>query len=145
MRGVNKAIVVGIVGQDPQIRYTADGKSVCNLSVVTNESWKDKDGEKHEKPEWHRIVLFGRVAEIAGQYLVKGSQAYFEGKIQTRKWQDKDGHDRYSTEIVAFEMQMLGSSSKNKDNDASGSIGSQPSGSAPNASADDFKHDDIPF
>ncbi len=108
-RGVNKAIIVGTLGQDPEVRYTANGSAVANLSVATNESWKDKStGEMQERTEWHRIVMFGKLAEIAQQYLKKGSQAYFEGRIQTRKWQDQSGNDRYSTEIVANEMQMLG-------------------------------------
>src|SRR5210317_71015 len=109
-RGVNKAIIVGTLGQDPEIRYTANGGAVANISVATNESWRDKaTGEAQERTEWHRIVMFGKLAEIAQQYLKKGSQAYFEGRIQTRKWQDQQGNDRYSTEIVANEMQMLGS------------------------------------
>jgi single-strand DNA-binding protein len=108
-RGVNKAIIVGTLGQDPEIRYTANGGAVANISVATNETWKDKaTGEAQERTEWHRIVMFGKLAEIAQQYLKKGSQAYFEGRIQTRKWQDQSGNDRYSTEIVANEMQMLG-------------------------------------
>ncbi len=108
-RGINKAIIVGTLGQDPEIKYTASGSAVVNVSVATNESWKDKQtGEAQERTEWHRIVMFNKLAEIASQYLKKGSQAYFEGKIQTRKWQDQSGNDRYSTEIVANEMQMLG-------------------------------------
>ena len=108
-RGVNKAIIVGTLGQDPDVKYTASGSPVVNISVATNETWKDKQtGEAQERTEWHRIVMFGKLAEIAAQYLKKGSQAYFEGKIQTRKWQDKSGQDRYTTEIVANEMQMLG-------------------------------------
>lgn len=108
-RGVNKAIIVGTLGKDPDIKYTAGGSAVVNVSVATNESWKDKKtGENIEKTEWHRIVIFGKLAEIAAQYLRKGQQVYFEGKIQTRKWQDQGGVDRYSTEIVANEMQMLG-------------------------------------
>ena len=108
-RGVNKAIIVGTLGQDPEIRYTANGSAVANISVATNETWKDKStGEAQERTEWHRIVMFGKLAEIAQQYLKKGSQAYFEGRIQTSKWQDNSGNDRYSTEIVANEMQMLG-------------------------------------
>ena len=108
-RGVNKAIIVGTLGQDPEVKYTAGGSAVVNISVATNESWKDKQtGEAQERTEWHRIVMFGKLAEIANQYLKKGSQAYFEGRIQTRKWQDKSGQDRYTTEIVANEMQMLG-------------------------------------
>ena len=97
-RGVNKAIIVGTLGQDPEIRYTANGGAVANISVATNESWRDKaTGEAQERTEWHRIVMFGKLAEIAQQYLKKGSQGYFEGRIQTRKWQDNEGKDRYST------------------------------------------------
>lgn len=108
-RGINKAIIVGTLGKDPEIRYTQGGNAIANISVATNESWKDKNsGEMVEKTEWHRIVCFGKLAEIIERYLKKGSQAYFEGKIQTRKWQDNNGNDRYSTEIVANEMQMLG-------------------------------------
>ena len=108
-RGINKAIIVGTLGKDPEVKYTAGGSAVVNVSVATNESWKDKNtGENVEKTEWHRIVIFGKLAEIAAQYLKKGSQVYFEGKIQTRKWQGQDGQDRYTTEIVANEMQMLG-------------------------------------
>lgn len=108
-RGINKCIIVGTLGKDPEIKYTQSGSAVANISVATNESWKDKNtGEAVEKTEWHRIVIFGKLAEIAGKYLKKGSQAYFEGKIQTRKWQDQNGQDRYTTEIVANEMQMLG-------------------------------------
>jgi single-strand DNA-binding protein len=108
-RGINKAIIVGTMGRDPEVKYTANGGAVVNLSVVTNEVWKDKStGENVEKAEWHRIVIFGKLAEIAAQYLKKGQQVYFEGKIQTRKWQGQDGQDRYTTEIVANEMQMLG-------------------------------------
>ena len=112
-RGVNKAIILGTLGKDPDVKYTAGGSAVVNVSVATNESWKDKStGENVEKTEWHRIVMFGKLAEIAAQYLKKGSQVYFEGKIQTRKWQDQSGQDRYSTEIVIDgfqgQMQMLG-------------------------------------
>ncbi len=108
-RGVNKAIIIGTLGQDPEVRYTGNGSAVANLRVATNESWKDKQsGEMQERTEWHSIVMWGKLAEIAQQYLKKGSQAYFEGRIQTRKWQDQSGNDRYSTEIVANEMQMLG-------------------------------------
>lgn len=108
-RGINKVIIVGTLGADPDIKYTGDGKAIANLSAATSEQWKDKEsGEKQEKTEWHRIVFFGKLAEIAGEYLKKGSQVYVEGKLQTRKWQDKEGVDRYSTEIVGSEMQMLG-------------------------------------
>lgn len=110
MRGVNKAIIVGTCGKDPEVKYTQGGSAIVNVSVATNENWKDKNsGEQVEKTEWHRIVIFGKLAEIAAQYLKKGGQVYFEGKIQTRKWQGQDGQDRHTTEIVANEMQMLGS------------------------------------
>ncbi len=108
-RGINKAIIVGHLGRDPEVRYSANGSAIANVSVATTEAWKDKNtGEKQERTEWHRVVFFGRLAEIAGEYLKKGSQVYVEGRIQTRKWEDKDGNDRYTTEIVANEMQMLG-------------------------------------
>jgi single-strand DNA-binding protein len=108
-RGVNKVILVGNLGKDPEIRYMPNGNAVANLTLATTESWKDKQtGDQQEKTEWHRIVMFRRLAEIAGEYLKKGSQVYIEGKLQTRKWQDNSGNDRYTTEIVANEMQMLG-------------------------------------
>jgi single-strand DNA-binding protein len=109
-RGVNKVILVGNLGRDPEVRYSPNGQAVANVTLATSESWKDKNtGEKQERTEWHRVVFFGRLAEIAGEYLKKGAQVYVEGRLQTRKWQDKDGADRYTTEIVANEMQMLGS------------------------------------
>ena len=109
-RGVNKAIIVGHLGRDPEVRYAASGAAVANVSVATTESWKDKQtGDSNERTEWHRVVFFGRLAEIAGEYLRKGSQIYVEGRLQTRKWQDQNGQDRYTTEIVASDMQMLGS------------------------------------
>ena len=112
-RGVNKCIILGNCTSDPDTKYTAGGSEICNVSVATNESWTDKNtGQKVEKAEFHRIVIFGKLAEIASQYLKKGAQVYFEGKIQTRKWQDQNGQDRYSTEIVANEMQMLGGRSE---------------------------------
>ena len=108
-RGVNKVILVGNVGQDPETRYMPNGKAVTNLRVATSESWKDKQtGEQREQTEWHTIVMYDRLAEIAAEYLKKGSQVYIEGKLRTRKWQDKEGRDRYTTEINANEMQMLG-------------------------------------
>ena len=111
--GINKVILVGNLGQDPEIRYTADGRPIANFSIATSESWKDKNsGEKREKTEWHRVVVFGKLAEICGEYLSKGRQVYIEGKLQTRKWQGQDGQDRYTTEVVidGFNgtMQMLG-------------------------------------
>jgi single-strand DNA-binding protein len=108
-RGVNKVILIGNVGQDPETRYMPNGKAVTNLRVATSESWKDKQtGEQREQTEWHTIVMYDRLAEIAAEYLKKGSQVYIEGKLRTRKWQDKEGRDRYTTEINANEMQMLG-------------------------------------
>ncbi|MGI9342626.1 MAG: single-stranded DNA-binding protein [Gammaproteobacteria bacterium] len=108
-RGINKVILVGNLGADPETKYMPSGSALTNLRVATTESWKDKQsGEKVEKTEWHRIVMFDRLAEIAAEYLKKGSQVYIEGQLQTRKWQDRDGNDRYTTEIRARDMQMLG-------------------------------------
>jgi single-strand DNA-binding protein len=107
MSGVNKVILIGNIGQDPAVRYTPAGVAIANLSLATSESWKDQQGQKQERTEWHRIVAYRKLAEIIGEYVRKGSKIYIEGKLQTRKWQDKDGHDRYTTEIVADEMQML--------------------------------------
>jgi single-strand DNA-binding protein len=109
MASVNKVILVGNLGRDPETRYTAGGDPITNVSIATTDTWKDKNGEKQEKTEWHRVAFFGKLAEIAGEYLKKGSQVYVEGRLQTRKWQDKDGQDKYTTEIVADRMQMLGS------------------------------------
>lgn len=109
MRGVNKVTIIGHLGADPETRYMPSGAAVANISVATTEKWKDKEsGEEKEQTEWHRICFFGRLAEIASEYLRKGSPVYVEGKLQTRKWTDKDGVDRWSTQIVAREMQMLG-------------------------------------
>ncbi len=143
-RGVNKVILVGNLGQKPEIRYTQTDSAVANISLATSESWKDKEtGEQREKTEWHRIVYFGKLAEIAEQYLDKGSKVYVEGKLQTRKWQDKEtGADRYTTEIVGNELTML--DSKN----ASGMNESQNfernTGQSDQAQ-EDFNEDDIPF
>ena len=110
MASVNKVILVGNLGRDPETRYNPDGAGITNVSLATTSQWKDKNtGEKREETEWHRVAFFGRLAEIAGEYLKKGSQVYIEGRLRTRKWQDKDGQDRYTTEIVADVMQMLGS------------------------------------
>ncbi|CAG9298188.1 single-stranded DNA-binding protein [Celerinatantimonas diazotrophica] len=108
-RGVNKVILVGNLGQDPEVRYMPNGNAVANMTLATSESWKDQQGQQQERTEWHRVVMFRRLAEIAGEYLRKGSKVYIEGKLQTRKWQDQQGQDRYTTEIVANEMQMLDS------------------------------------
>lgn len=112
-KGVNKVILVGNIGQDPETRYTPAGVAITNISVATSETWKDKQsGESQERTEWHRVVFFNRLAEIAGKYLLKGSKVYVEGSLRTRKWQDQSGQDRYTTEIVASEMQMLDTKSE---------------------------------
>ena len=121
MAGINKAILVGRLGKDPEIRYTPSGTAIANFTMATSENYKDKDGQKQERTEWHRIVAFGKLAEICGEYLAKGKQVYIEGRIQTRSWDDKDGNKKYMTEIVANTMQMLG-----KPEDASAVGGGQP-------------------
>ena len=109
MASVNKVILIGNLGRDPEVRYMPEGGAVTNISVATTDTWKDKtSGEKQERTEWHRVAFFGRLAEIAGEYLKKGSQVYVEGSLRTRKWQDKEGQERYTTEVVASEMRMLG-------------------------------------
>jgi single-strand DNA-binding protein len=143
-RGVNKVILVGNLGKDPETKYMPSGDCVCNFSIATTESWKDKTtGEKVEKAEWHNIVIYRRLAEIAGEYLRKGSQVYIEGKLKTRKWQDKSGTDRYTTEIEAREMQMLGSRGGNAGMGAPAAQQSAPP-PAQAPSGGDFE-DDIPF
>jgi len=152
-RGVNKVILVGNLGRDPEVRYSPNGQAVANVTIATTESWKDKNtGDKQEKTEWHRIVFFGKLAEIAGEYLKKGSQIYVEGRLQTRKWQDKDGHERYTTEIVANEMQMLGSREGRgepkaefpQEEPAAAATGGARTPNAVKTSGGDFD-DDIPF
>lgn len=147
-RGVNKAIIVGHLGRDPEIRYAASGAAVANVSVATTDSWKDKQtGENNEKTEWHRVVFFGRLAEIAGEYLKKGSQVYIEGRLQTRKWQDQNGQDRYTTEIVANDMQMLGGRggvSNEGFDEAPRRSAESAGGAASDVPTSDFD-DDIPF
>ncbi len=164
MASVNKVIIVGNLGKDPEVRYMPNGDAVTNVTVATTDTWKDKSsGEKREATEWHRIVFFRKLAEIAGQYLKKGSQVYIEGSLKTRKWQDKDGQDRYTTEIVADTMQMLGSrggggGGGSTDYDAppadsassgrsGGTGGSGGSGSSGGSSGGGFgtMDDDIPF
>ena len=155
-RGVNKVILIGNLGNDPEVRYTAGGGAVVNISIATTESWKDKEsGEQQEKTEWHRVVFFNRLAEIVAEYLKKGSQVYVEGRLQTRKWQDKEGNDKYSTEIVANEMQMLGSRGGGGGGSSASEGGGRQSPAAESrgkdkdkgkAKADDeFVDDDIPF
>jgi len=161
MASVNKVILLGNLGRDPETRYTTGGDAVCNLSIATSEQWKDKNGEKQERTEWHRVVLFGRQAEIAGEYLKKGRSVYVEGRLQTRKYTDKDGVEKYSTEIVGDRMQLLGSGRDAGGGDAEfGSSGGPPprresgtggGGGAPGKGSggakkqtEDFD-DDIPF
>ena len=146
-RGINKAIIVGNVGQDPEVRYMPSGSAVAELSVATTESWKDKQsGEKQERTEWHRVTFFGRLAEIVGEYVRKGSQVYVEGSIRTEKWQDKNGQDRYTTKIIANEMQMLGGRGGTGGNASFNQSAPASQGSEPGfaSTADDFD-DDIPF
>jgi single-strand DNA-binding protein len=136
MAGVNKVILVGRLGGDPEIRYTNTGTAVANFSLATSTNWTNKDGQREEKTEWHRVVAFGRLGEICGEYLNKGKQVYVEGRLQTRSWEDKDGNRRKTTEIVAQQLQMLGT----------------PSGDRPSPDEDvgtpeggDIAEDDIPF
>lgn len=154
-RGINKVILIGNLGQDPEVKYMPSGGAVCNITVATTESWTDKDsGEKQERTEWHRVVMFRRLAEVAGEYLRKGSKVYIEGRLQTRKWQGQDGQDRYTTEVIANDMQMLDSrgggtaafdaqqpSAEKPPRSASSPPASTPPASTP---PDDFD-DDIPF
>ena len=145
-RGINKVILVGNLGQDPEVRFMPNGGAVANFTLATSETWKDKQtGEQKEKTDWHRIVIFGKLAEIAGEYLKKGSQVYIEGKLRTNKWQDNNGQDRYTTEILANEMQMLGG----KSNDGGfGSVPSQPTQQNRPQQAQQqstFEDDEIPF
>jgi single-strand DNA-binding protein len=146
-RGINKVILVGNLGKDPETRYTASGAAVTNITLATTDSWRDKSsGEQQERTEWHRIVFFNRLAEIAGEYLRKGRQVYVEGRLQTRKWQDQSGQDRYTTEIVANDMQMLGNREGSGTSAAPASSGfrDRPQQDEP-AGEPEFKDDDIPF
>lgn len=140
-RGVNKVVLVATLGKDPEVRYGQSGNAMANVTMATSEQWKDKQtGEKQEKTEWHRVVFFNRLAEIVAEYLKKGSQVYIEGKLQTRKWTDKEGNDKYTTEIVANEMQMLGGRQDN--NQGQQQAAPQQQQSAPQQ--DNFD-DDVPF
>ena len=150
-RGINKVILVGHLGQDPEVRYMPNGNAVANISVATSETWKDKQtGESKDKTEWHRVVIFGRLAEIAGEYLKKGSQVYIEGQLQTRKWQDQSGIDHYTTEIVVNiggTMQMLGSRENSADDlghSTQNTLSGKTNQNAP-APPIDFADDGIPF
>lgn len=147
-RGINKVILVGNLGKDPEIRYTASGSAIANITIATTDSWRDKQsGEKQEKTEWHRVVFFNRLAEIVGEYLKKGSQVYVEGRLQTRKWQDQSGQDRYTTEVVANEMQMLGGRGGGPGGQAPQGSGfrDEPAAAQPAKVEEDFQDDDIPF
>lgn len=143
-RGVNKVILVGNLGKDPETKYMPSGDCVCNFSIATSESWKDKtSGEKVEKTEWHNIVMYRKLAEIAGEYLRKGSQVYIEGKLKTRKWQDKEGNDRWTTEVEARDMQMLGGRN-NQPTGAAAPATQPPLPSGEGGGSGGFP-DDIPF
>jgi len=165
MASVNKVILVGNLGRDPEVRFMPNGEAVCNFSIATTDSWKDKSGAKQERTEWHNIVMYRKLAEIAGEYLKKGRPVYVEGRLQTRKWQTKEGQDRYTTEIIADQMQMLGgresgssntsydggmdqSSAASDFNQAPANQAATPASSAKAATSgsgfDDFE-DDIPF
>jgi len=143
MSGINKVILIGRLGQDPEVRYTPDGTAVANFSIATSEEWKDKNsGEKRERTEWHRIVAWRRLGEICGEYLSKGRQVYIEGRIQTRSWEDKDGNKRYTTEIIASDVQFLGG--RDSANGAGPSAGApQTGGQGPSPQGP--QDDDIPF
>ncbi len=147
MHGVNKAIILGNLGGDPETRYMPNGNAVTNISIATSESWQDKNtGQTQERTEWHRVVFFNRLAEIAGEYLRKGSKVYIEGSLRTRKWQDQSGNDRYTTEIIASSLQMLGD---RQDNGNQGGYAQQPAQQRPaqqqpEPQQEEFE-DDIPF
>jgi len=144
-RGVNKVILIGNLGADPETRYMPSGAAVTNIRLATSESWRDKQtGEQTERTEWHRVAFFNRLAEIAGEYLRKGSQVYIEGRIRTRKWQDRDGNDRYTTEIIADEMQMLGSRGGAGGQPSAGPSRSRPAPEPATAGSGE-PDDDIPF
>lgn len=153
MASVNKVILIGNLGRDPEVRYTPENSAITNISIATTDTWKDKSGEKQERTEWHRVAFFGKLAEIAGEYLKKGSQVYVEGRLQTRKWQDKEGQDRYTTEIVADRMQMLGSRqgmgggdfAEGEERPARNSAPAKAQGGGKAPSKFDDLEDDIPF
>lgn len=150
-RGINKVILIGNLGADPETRYSANGAAITNIRIATTEAWRDKQsGEMQERTEWHRVVFFSRLAEIAGEYLRKGSQVYIEGRLQTRKWQDQSGQDRYTTEVVANEMQMLGGRGGEGGGSGADESGfrdsAKPAKPAKQQQAEeDFQDDDIPF
>jgi len=156
MASVNKVILIGNLGADPEVRYLPSGEAVANLRIATTENWKDRDGNKQEATEWHRVSFFGKIAEVCSQYLKKGSAVYVEGSIRTRKWQDKDGQDKYTTEIRGDRMQMLGGRSSggggvaDYDNDGMDAPPARGGASKPSRSSDSggfgsMPDDDIPF
>jgi len=149
MAGVNKVIIVGNLGKDPEQRHTPQGNAVANFPVATSESWNDKDGQKQERTEWHRIVVWGKLAELCTKYLSKGRKAYIEGRLQTRAWDDKDGNKRYTTEVVATTVQFLDSaaSAERSSSESSGSSNFDPFGAPPSFDGDSSSSssDDIPF
>jgi single-strand DNA-binding protein len=140
---VNKVILLGHLGRDPEMRYQPSGAAIANFSMVTSENFKDREGNKQKRTEWHRIVLFGRAAEVAGEYLRKGSMAYVEGRLQTRKWTDKEGQERYTTEIVGDRLQLVGEKSDSQES-ASQTSHQSSKANTPPPSEEDFD-DDIPF
>ncbi|MEM9242849.1 MAG: single-stranded DNA-binding protein [Pseudomonadota bacterium] len=143
-RGINKVILIGNLGADPEVRYMPNGNAVANMRLATSESWKDKNtGETQERTEWHRITLYRRLGEIAGEYLKKGSKVYIEGRLQTRDWEDKDGNKRYTTEVIADNMQML--DSRGSSGDYAGSSSSASKAAPATAPANNDFDDDIPF
>lgn len=146
---VNKVILLGRLGQDPELKYTPGGSPVCNFSLATTESWTDKSGQKQEKTEWHRVVVWGKLAELCNQYLAKGRQAFLEGRLQTRSWDDKDGNKRYTTEILASTVQFIGGPSANANQntnvDTSYSQAPAPAQEYQISSDASFAADDIPF
>ena len=155
MASINKVILIGNIGKDPEVRYMPSGDAMVNLTLATTDTWKDKSGEKQERTEWHRVAIFGKLAEIAGEYLKKGSQVYFEGSLKTRKWTNKEGQDQYTTEIIADKMQMLGGRAGSANMDSSGPTeakSTRPGAAAQQASQPktggnsfDDLDDDIPF
>ena len=152
MASVNKVILIGNLGKDPETRYMSNGEAVTNITLATTDTWKDRNGEKQEKTEWHRVTFYRKLAEIAGEYLKKGRSVYVEGRLETRKWTDKSGAERYTTEIIANEMKMLGSRSGSgsfdtrdtDENSSSSSPSNKPSAAKNNGGFDDMD-DDIPF
>lgn len=142
MSGVNKVFLLGNLGRDPEMRYMPDGTAVATLSIATSETYKDREGNKQERTEWHKVSLWGKTAEIAGEYLRKGSQAFIEGHIRTRKWTDKEGQERYTTEIAGDRLQLIGG---RRDGAEGGGSAPQHGGGASPAPVDDLEDDDIPF